>query len=41
MDMSHNWQSRDPPPPPPHMIVKRLGCTEMHNKALYKGTIHS
>ncbi len=21
---------------PPHMIVKRFGCTTIHNKALYK-----
>ncbi len=32
------------PPPPPthtHMIVKRFGCTTIHNKALYKCIIHS
>ncbi len=28
-------------PPPPHMIVKRFGCTAIHNKALYMCTIHS
>ncbi len=28
-------------PPPPHMIVKRFGCTTIHNKALYKCIIHS
>ncbi len=27
--------------PPPHMIVKRFGCTTIHNKALYKCIIHS
>ncbi len=26
---------------PPHMIVKRFGCTTIHNKALYKCLIHS
>ncbi len=26
---------------PPHMIVKRFGCTAIHNKALYKCIIHS
>ncbi len=26
---------------PPHMIVKRFGCTTIHNKALYKCFIHS
>ncbi len=26
---------------PPHMIVKRFGCTTIHNKALYKCIIHS
>lgn len=25
----------------PDMIVKRLGCTAIHNKALYKSLIHS
>ncbi len=25
----------------PHMIVKRFGCTTIHNKALYKCFIHS
>ncbi len=30
-----------PPPPPPHMIIKRFGCTAIHNKALYKCIIHS
>ncbi len=29
------------PPPPPHMIVKRFGCTTIHNKALYKWIIYS
>ncbi len=29
------------PPPPPHMIVKRFGCTTIHNKVLYKCIIHS
>ncbi len=29
------------PPPPPHMIVKRTGCTEIHNKSQYKCIIHS
>ncbi len=28
-------------PPPTHMIVKRFGCTAIHNKALYKCIIHS
>ncbi len=28
-------------PPPTHMIVKRFGCTTIHNKALYKCLIHS
>ncbi len=27
----HHWMRRDPPPP---MIVKRSGCTAIHNKAL-------
>ncbi len=27
--------------PPPQMIVKRFGCTTIHNKALYKSIIHS
>ncbi len=27
--------------PPPHMIVKRFGCTTIHNKALYKCLISS
>ncbi len=32
------WLSR----PPPHMIVKRFGCTAIHNKALYNASfIHS
>ncbi len=36
------WLCRDPPhPTPPHMIVKRFGCTTIHNKALYKCIIHS
>ncbi len=25
----------------PHMIVKRFGCTAIHNKVLYKCIIHS
>ncbi len=25
----------------PHMIVKHVGCTAIHNKALYKSIIHS
>ncbi len=28
-------------PPPPRMIVKRFGCTTIHNKELYKCLIHS
>ncbi len=28
-------------PPPPHKIVKRFGCTTVHNKALYKCIINS
>ncbi len=27
-------------PPPSHMIVKRFGCTAVHNKTLYKCIIH-
>ncbi len=30
-----------PPPPPAPIIVKRFGCTAIHNKALYKCIIHS
>ncbi len=26
---------------PPHMILKRFGCTTIHNKVLYKCFIHS
>ncbi len=33
------WLRRDPPRP--HMIVKRFGCTAIHNKALYKSIILS
>ncbi len=36
---SHWWWLERPPPP--HMIVKRFGCTTIHNKALYKCLIHS
>ncbi len=37
------WLMRDPPPTHTHthMLVKRCGCTAIHNKALYKCFIHS
>ncbi len=39
VDAAHWWWLRRDPPP--HMIVKRFGCTAIHNKALYKCIIHS
>ncbi len=38
VDAAHWWWLRRDPP---HMIVKRFGCTAVHNKALYKCFIHS
>ncbi len=37
MEAAHWWWSRRSS----HMIVKRFGCTAIHNKALYKCIIHS
>ncbi len=34
-------EERTPPHTHTHMIVKRFGCTTIHNKALYKCIIHS
>ncbi len=39
VDAAHWWWFRRDPPP--HMIVKRVGCTTIHNKELYKCIIHS
>ncbi len=38
VDAAHWWWLRRDPP---LMIVKRFGCTTIHNKALYKCFIHS